>query len=113
MDQVGARTHEVIAAGARRELDEELVIEGPYRLRSVGLLNDDSNPVGAVHLGLVQVLHLDGTVTIREEDVLEGSLVGIEELKRLSASGGNFETWSSLLIDRLDELLPETMTATT
>jgi len=46
---------------------------------------------------------LDGSVRIREEDVLEGRLVSTEELRRLRATGANFETWSSLLIERLDE----------
>lgn len=107
-DLASTRDRALLEQGARRELEEELVVEGTSRLRSVGLLNDDANPVGAVHVGLVQVLDLDGTVRIREEDVLEGRLVSAEELRRLRATGANFETWSSLLIERLDELLPVT-----
>jgi predicted NUDIX family phosphoesterase len=107
-DLGSTRDRALLAEGARRELEEELVLEGTSRLESVGLLNDDANPVGAVHVGLVQVLDLDGSVRIREEDVLEGRLVSAEELRRLRATGANFETWSSLLIERLDELLPVT-----
>ena len=107
-DLVSTRDRALLSEGARRELEEELVLEGTSRLESVGLLNDDANPVGAVHVGLVQVLDLDGNVRIREEDVLEGRLVSAEELRRLRATGANFETWSSLLIERLDELIPVT-----
>lgn len=111
-DLVSTRDRALFTEGARRELAEELVLEGTWHVEGVGLLNDDANAVGAVHVGLVQVLHLDGSVNIREEDVLEGNLVPTEELRRLRASGANFETWSSLLIDRLDELLCEPLSAT-
>lgn len=104
-DLDGAPRSELLSVASRRELEEELVLEGATSLRSVGILNDDSNPVGAVHVGLVQVLHLEGSVRIREEDVLEGELVDRGELLRLREQGANFETWSSLLIDSLDELL--------
>jgi predicted NUDIX family phosphoesterase len=101
----------IAAAGAQRELDEELVITGPRSLASVGILNDDANPVGAVHVGLVQVLHVEGDVSIREHEQLEGSFVAPHELRRRIATGSdsagaNFETWSRILIERLDELLP-------
>jgi len=95
-----------ILAGTRREVEEELVVDGRYELRTVGLLNDDSNPVGAVHVGLVQVLELTGSVKIREEDTLEGRIVPPDELREMHAAGANFETWSSVLIERLDELIP-------
>jgi predicted NUDIX family phosphoesterase len=94
-----------IAAGTRREIAEELDVRGTYTVRSVGLLNDDSNPVGAVHVGVVQVVYVDGSVEIRERDQLEGRLVTVDELQTLLDGGANFETWSRLLVPRLDELL--------
>jgi predicted NUDIX family phosphoesterase len=94
-----------IAAGTQREIAEELDIRGAFEVRSVGLLNDDSNPVGAVHVGVVQVVYVSGSVEIREREQLEGRLVSCEELQTLLAGGANFETWSRLLVPRLDELL--------
>ncbi|HIF39965.1 MAG TPA: hypothetical protein EYQ74_02545 [Planctomycetes bacterium] len=95
-----------IAAATRREVaEEELSIEGPYTVHRVGLLNDDSNPVGAVHVGLVQVIAVNGPVAIREVDQLEGSFVSVAELRRLDSTGANFETWSSLLLTELDHLV--------
>lgn len=102
-----ARRRNPIDAGARREIEEELTVRGSYDLRAVGLLNDDSNPVGAVHVGIVQVVDVRGSVEIRERDQLEGRLVTLDELRATLAQGANFETWSSLLIPRLDELLPQ------
>jgi predicted NUDIX family phosphoesterase len=94
-----------IAAGTQREIREELDVRGTFEVRCVGLLNDDSNPVGAVHVGVVQVVYVSGSVEIREREQLEGRLVTCEELSSLLADGANFETWSRLLVPRLDELL--------
>ena len=79
----GGRETDPISAGSRREIEEELHIEGQIEMHRVGILNDDSNPVGAVHVGLVQVVHAHGDVRVREEDVLEGSFVTPAELRRL------------------------------
>jgi predicted NUDIX family phosphoesterase len=109
-DQDGGGRAGLMARATHREVvEEELAIEGPYTLRSVGLINDDSNPVGAVHVGLVQIITVEGPVSIRETDQLEGSFVAKRELHRQLAEGANFETWSSLLIPHLDRLVPESI----
>lgn len=92
-------------AGSEREIAEELEVRGTYEVRRVGLLNDDSNAVGAVHLGIVQVVHVRGTVEIREKEQLQGRLVPCEELGALFEQGANFETWSHLLIPHVGKLL--------
>ena len=101
-----------LAGATWRELEEEIVIEEPKDEREIlclGLINDDSNPVGAVHVGLAQMLTLERDVRIREEDVLEGELAAPERLMALRAQGADFETWSSILIDHLDEHLLSTI----
>ena len=57
--------------GVEREIREELVIKDTYTQHLAGLINDDSNPVGAVHVGLVQIIMTEGPVTIREVDQLD------------------------------------------
>lgn len=94
-----------VDAGTRREIAEELTVRGKYDVFRVGLLNDDSNAVGAVHVGLVQVIKVRAPVEIRETQQLEGRLVHRGELREMLAAGANFETWSKLLIPHLDELL--------
>ncbi len=91
-----------------RELREELHLEGSVELIPVGILNDDTNPVGAVHLGLVQILAVDGTCEVRETDQLEGRWVSLAALRELLAAGANFETWSSMLIPHLETLIHHT-----
>jgi len=102
----GRRPADLLQAGSLREIHEELAVEGEIDVTSIGILNDDSNPVGAVHVGLVQLVRVTGDVSIREEDTLEGRFVELEELRSQLSEGANFETWSTILVERLDELLP-------
>jgi predicted NUDIX family phosphoesterase len=104
-DRIGG---DLVLRAARREIEEELEVQGEFELALFGYLNDDSNPVGAVHLGLVFAANLAHAARIREEDVLEGRMVTPGELRALergSASGESLETWSSLLVPHLEALL--------
>jgi len=95
----------IVSAAARREISEELEVRGGYELRLVGYLNDDSNPVGAVHLGLIHVVQTEFPVSIRETDVLEGDLATTDELLAGQLRGDDFETWSSTLLAHMDRLV--------
>ena len=96
-----------IAAATTRELEEELNVDGTWTSAPLGVLNDDTNPVGAVHVGFVQVIQLEGDACVRETDQLEGDWTSLEELARLAESDANFETWSSLLLPHLSAALPD------
>jgi predicted NUDIX family phosphoesterase len=61
----GRRIANPLVAGTQRELGEELAIQGSWTVRTLGLLNDDSNSVGAVHVGVVQVVHVEGNVEVQ------------------------------------------------
>ena len=99
--------NDVIAEGLRREIAEELHVEGDWRALPVGLLNDDSTDVGSVHVGLVAIVLASGEVSVRETDVLDGSFVPIVALRQMLANERDtFETWSALVLDQLDALLP-------
>jgi predicted NUDIX family phosphoesterase len=86
-------------AGMRRELDEEVAIVGTWKARCAGLINDDSNAVGSVHLGIVHILELDKpAVSSRESELVE---CGFETLEALLAARERFETWSQITLDAL------------
>ncbi|MBL8899759.1 MAG: hypothetical protein JNM84_19165 [Planctomycetes bacterium] len=76
-DAPSAKPRGIVERAARREILEELVLSLPSEAELVGWLNDDSNSVGAVHLGLVHVLRVenDAEVAIRETERLEGGFV--------------------------------------
>jgi predicted NUDIX family phosphoesterase len=88
---------DVVRAGLRRELEEELHVRGPWTARLVGVLNDDENPVGQVHFGLVHVVDVPSAdVSIREADRLHGHLAPPDEVR---AAYPQMETWSQLVIE--------------
>ncbi len=97
---------DVLGPALRREVEEELAIDGPWTVRAVGFLNDDSTDVGSVHFGLVHVVRVEGDVRVRETDNLVGGFTSAAELARLCRDErATFETWSALLVDRLDDVL--------
>ncbi|MEZ6003362.1 MAG: hypothetical protein R3F17_06660 [Planctomycetota bacterium] len=104
-DAAPAGRNPIPRATIREVLEEELIVEGVHELHTLGLLNDDSNPVGAVHLGWVQALVVHGEVEVREKDQLVGRFRSPRELQDMLDSGANFETWSGFLIPKLEQLV--------
>jgi predicted NUDIX family phosphoesterase len=83
-----------LLGGLRREWDEELVASFVPEFELVALLNDDTTPVGSVHLGAVYVADAGGRpVAIRETDKLTGSFATRAEVE---AVADRLETWSQL-----------------
>jgi predicted NUDIX family phosphoesterase len=88
-----------VAGGLQREWSEEIEADFVPDFEPLGLLNDDGNSVGAVHLGLVYSADAMGRpVEIRERDKLEGRWATYEEV---AAVAENLETWSALLFEYL------------
>ena len=85
-----------------RELHEELQLpeDVVLPLSPLGLLNDDTTEVGAVHMGLVYRLNADDlTVSIRETSAMEGHFENLASLTQAAHDQSqNFETWSELLL---------------
>lgn len=90
-------------AGLRREWEEELIAAWEPQFRLIGLLNDDSNVVGSVHLGVVFEVDAAGReLGVRERERLTGRWA---DAAALLAAVGRLETWSRLVADHLG-LLP-------
>jgi predicted NUDIX family phosphoesterase len=89
----------------RREVGEELAIQGAFDARPVGLINDDSTEVGRVHFGVVHVLFRTPEQVKKNEQVItQLEFLPIETLK---AKREQMETWSQLCLDHLDALLKQ------
>jgi predicted NUDIX family phosphoesterase len=90
-------------AGVQREINEEVVIEAPLTNRVVALINDDSNEVGQVHLGVVHVLDLANPFAEKRENMI----LGIEFMTpgQLRAERETLETWSQILVDNLEQVI--------
>jgi predicted NUDIX family phosphoesterase len=86
----------------QREVHEELKIDGAFRTKIVGLLNDDSTPVGQVHFGIVHLCELGReTISKREACITELRFLTQEELKDRR---DHLETWSQFCLDNLPRL---------
>jgi predicted NUDIX family phosphoesterase len=79
-----------------REVAEEVYLETPYEERCLGLINDDSTPVGQVHLGIVHVFALAEPRARRREQAL--TRAGFAPLAELRRQRDEFETWSQFLL---------------
>lgn len=99
----------LVQRGLWRELREELHLEHlpPAQLGTplplLGLINDDSNPVGQVHFGLVFCLEVPpesrDAVKIREISKLRGAFGGLPHFRDLWQDPGRFESWSRLALE--------------
>jgi predicted NUDIX family phosphoesterase len=88
-----------VAGCLRREWAEELRADFEPVFTPVGLLNDDTTSVGAVHVGFVYLADAAGRgVAIRETDKLSGGFATTDEV---AAVRDGMETWSSLVFDAL------------
>ena len=89
--------------GVRREICEELNVQTRFTNQIVGLLNDDSNEVGKVHLGVIHVFRLESdNVQKREAMITNLEFLGREELLQKRDS---MESWSQICVDNLELLL--------
>lgn len=81
-----------------RELEEELDIKSELRqLNFLGIINDDENEVGKVHVGLLVILLVDedATVDVRETDQLEGEWIKVDKLLE-EETFSKLESWSQI-----------------
>jgi predicted NUDIX family phosphoesterase len=91
--------YETYLNAVHREVEEEVHVQARYTERIIGLLNDDSNEVGSVHLGIVHLWDLDSpSVTRREQMITQMDFLTPQELLTLR---DRMETWSQLCLDHL------------
>ena len=94
--------YETYLAAVEREVAEEVVVETKHTDKIVALLNDDSNAVGSVHLGIVHLWTLDEPkVNRREQMITQMSFMTLAELQAVRDS---METWSQLCFDGLAKM---------
>jgi len=96
-DVVGAA--DPIDAGLRREWEEEVVYSGGFQYRLIGAINDQTTPVGRVHVGLIFLVDGDRPeISIREVDKLAGKLLPLDAMRSYYL---DMESWSQLIFDYL------------
>ncbi len=97
-----AYLYENYLTAVEREVAEEVSVEANHIDSIVALLNDDSNEVGSVHLGVVHHWVLDAPkVSKREQMITQMAFMTPAELHELRDT---METWSQLCLDKLGEI---------
>jgi predicted NUDIX family phosphoesterase len=99
---------DVVKEEASRELTEELIfdsVEGEvdpatYPTEVIGLINDDVNEVGRVHIGILYTIetHSNHSVEVREKDTLAGEWMTLQELEN---NYDRLESWSQIALQAL------------
>lgn len=98
VDMDGGKTGpDAYHAAVTREIEEELDLPEEHEHRIIALLNDDSNPVGQVHLGIVHLIDLKSdAVSSREDALLDLAFTPLDELNGPLME--RLETWSQFCI---------------
>ena len=91
-----------LSAGMERELAEEVDLPRGWSVHPVGVLNDDVEPVGRVHFGIVYIADLSSPdVRVRETAKLRGAFVTRDEVRHAYP---RMESWSQFVVDAVDLL---------
>ncbi len=101
VDMDGGKTGpDAYHAAVTREIEEELDLPEDHQHRIIALLNDESNPVGQVHLGIVHLIDLKSdAVSSREDALTDLAFTPLTELNGPLME--RLETWSQFCIRHL------------
>ncbi len=80
---------------AQREFYEEVNYNGNLTVTPLGIINDDANAVGQVHIGFTFLLQGDSADISVKSELQSGTLMTLEECKLVH---DRMETWSQMLV---------------
>lgn len=90
----------ILMCALKRELSEEFYLSGSFNISQIALINDDSNEVGSVHFGIVNLIDLNGrTISIRDAEIERCEFLGIDEIKLRRE---DLESWSRICLDLIN-----------
>lgn len=91
------RGMDIVRAAALREIEEEFACRIHQPPALIGLINDDSNAVGRVHLGIVfRYMLVDERISPNEPENFAD--YGLAATSDLHSAIDQFETWSQIAI---------------
>ncbi|MFI8671876.1 hypothetical protein ACIGIJ_18655 [Bacillus paranthracis] len=92
----------VLEENTKRELEEELEINRKIEIKPIGLINDDSDTTGKVHIGILGIIDLDveATVAVKEVEQLAGHWMTLDVLKSKEIYD-RLENWGKIVVDMM------------
>ena len=87
-----------ILGGLMREIREEFTLAPEYGCTPIGMLNDNSNEVGQVHLGLLYELRVSSLLEVAEKGKHIAQWATVPELRQNYAL---MENWSKVVMDHV------------
>lgn len=95
-------TLSMVCAELKRELFEEISMVNGCSIVNIdflGFINDDTIPVGTVHLGLLfKIIVSNKDIHVKEKDKIEATWITKQDLLKLS---GDLESWSDIALNYL------------
>ena len=86
-----------------REIQEEVIVDSRHTDFIVGLINDDTNEVGKVHLGIIHIWFLDSpNIKIRDNEICNLEFLNIDQLQKIE---NRLETWSQFCLKQISEII--------
>jgi len=92
--------HNSIFDWAQREFHEEVNYRGSVTIQPLGVINDDSSPIGQVHIGFALLLIGDSPDISIKDEHKSGSLVTLDACISFY---DRMETWSQFVINTLQQ----------
>lgn len=93
---------EMYERAVEREIVEEVNVNTGHTGSIIALLNDDTNEVGKVHLGVVHLWKLDTEEVTRKEQMI--TQLAFSTIEELNAVKDTMETWSQLCLEGLEKM---------
>lgn len=107
VEKFDARDGNPYDRGALREVKEEIFLPENVKHRIIGYINNDSNSVGRVHIGVLTVIETDASeIKAREPEIQNANMLRITELVKMSEER-DFEEWSRIAILPILEYLSQ------
>lgn len=86
---------------ALREFEEEINYSGSHEMSKIGILNDDTNDVGKVHLGMILLLKGNSSQISIKGEHKSGTLLTLTECKALYQ---HMESWSQACLNFVEKM---------
>ena len=81
---------------AKREFQEEVFFNDHFEANIIGLVNDESNFVGKVHIGIVILMQSKSENIKIKSELKNGQLIDLQDIYKYV---DNMETWSQIIIN--------------